>query len=383
MHERLAVDAHPSAATVAVASSGSLRVLHNGSPPLTDLVAADGTPWLEFRKTLVPDYAKAWREIAFTYLMVFAGYAAHIALSVRWLRAQSNAPVAATSLGVGVRALLHPGPGLVLSLLAAPLATLWIGFWLHAVNQFAHDGSHGNLLADRKRNDMLSDWLLWPLFAQSVRSYRKSHMQHHTHLGDHLDTEINYHECMNPWFFFKALTGIQLTLMLVRYLVKPKTLTPAIAETGNNAFASDQEKMLVLARAMVLHGTLIAVPLAFGLYGSALAWLLAVAVVYPSIGTARQILEHRASDAVCAIDFAQVVHGPVNRLFGDDLFSRWFGAAGLNRHMLHHWDPGISYTRLPDMEAFVLRTPYARWIHENRTTYARATVTMVRTALRG
>ena len=46
MHERLAVDAHPSAATVAVASSGSLRVLHNGSPPLTDLVASDGTPWL-------------------------------------------------------------------------------------------------------------------------------------------------------------------------------------------------------------------------------------------------------------------------------------------------------------------------------------------------
>lgn len=383
MHARSTTESHPGDAATAAASSGSLRVLHNGSPPLTDLVASDGTTWLEFRKRLVPDYARAWREIAFAYLMLGAGYAAHIALSLRWMRAATEAQGVVTPLGFSLRALAQPGPGLVLSLLAAPLAALWIGFWLHAVNQFAHDGSHGNLLADRKRNDMLSDWLLWPLFAQSVRSYRKSHMQHHTHLGDHLDTEINYHECMNPWFIFKALTGIQLTLMLVRYLVKPKTLTPAIAETGNNAFASDREKLLVLARAMALHGTLIAIPLAFGLYGSALAWLLAVAVVYPTIGTTRQILEHRASDAVCATDFTQTEHGPVNRLFGDDMFSRWFGAAGLNRHMLHHWDPGISYTRLPDMEAFVLRTPYANWIHENRTTYARATVTMVRTALRG
>jgi len=33
-----------------------------------------------------------------------------------------------------------------------------------------------------------------------------------------------------------------------------------------------------------------------------------------------------------------------DRLFGDDFFSCTFGGAGFNRHLLHHWEPQISYT---------------------------------------
>ena len=201
-------------------------------------------------------------------------------------------------------------------------------------------------------------------------------MQHHVHLGDHLDTEINYYDCMDPWFLVKGVTGIQMVLMVVRYILKPKA-----APAGQSAPAAQRDALMAVARTGVIHGLFIAIPAGFHLFGPAAAWLLGLAAVYPSFGTTRQILEHRDLPASCKTDFAKVEHGPVNRLFGDDLFSRYFGAAGLNRHLLHHWDPGISYTRLPDMEAFILRTPHAKVIRESRSTYFRMASAMLQTAL--
>jgi fatty acid desaturase len=326
------------------------KQIYNGAPPMAELVAENGVTWLEYRKTLAPDYARAWREVAICYLMLFGGYAMNIVVAIVWR--------------------------VVAGLLIAPLVALWIGFWLHGLNQFAHEGAHGNLARDRKKNDLLSDWLIWPLFAQTVRSYRKSHMQHHVHLGDHLDTEINYYDCMDPWFLVKGVTGIQMVLMVVRYILKPKA-----APAGQSAPAAQRDALMAVARTGVIHGLFIAIPAGFHLFGPAAAWLLGLAAVYPSFGTTRQILEHRDLPASCKTDFAKVEHGPVNRLFGDDLFSRYFGAAGLNRHLLHHWDPGISYTRLPDMEAFILRTPHAKVIRESRSTYFRMASAMLQTAL--
>jgi fatty acid desaturase len=326
------------------------KQVYNGAPPLSELVTAGGLIWLEYRKTLTPDYARAWREIVVFYFLLAGAYAAHIAVTVAW--------------------------GAAAGWLLAPPVALWIGFWLHGLNQFAHEGAHGNLARDRKKNDLLTDWLLWPLFAQSVRSYRKSHMQHHVHLGDHLDTEINYHECMSPWFLLKGITGLQMVLMVVRYVLRPKN-----AGSGKPSADVQRDVMMALLRTALLHGAFIVIPAVLGLFPPATAWLLGIAVVYPCIGTTRQILEHRAIVAPCDSDFTKVEHGPVNRLFGDDLFSRYFGAAGLNRHLLHHWDPGISYTRLPEMEAFVLQTSQARVIAESRSSYYRTAFALLRTAL--
>lgn len=346
---RILGDQEGECALVAGPTRAEIRQTYSGAPLLRDLTSADGVTWLEFRKTLTPDYARAWREIAGCYALLALGLAADVAVGMYG--------------------------GKLAGLAAAPPAALWIGFWIHALNQFAHEGAHGNLAPDRKRNDQLTDWFLWPLFAQTVRSYQRSHMQHHVHLGDHLDTEVNYHECMNPWFLIKGITGIQMVLMVVRYVLRPKR-SPA----GGAASVAPREMLMAFARTALLHGSIIALAIVFGYYGAAAAWLLGVAVVYPCLGTARQMLEHRAIDAPCSVDFTQVEHGPVNRLFGDDLFSRCFGAAGLNRHLLHHWDPGISYTRLPDMETFLNRTSLAGTLARSRSGYLKVARALYRTA---
>lgn len=323
-----------------------------GAPPYSELVAEDGTTWLEYRKRLVPDFRKAWLGVAFCFAMIFGVFALEITDNLWW----------------GNRA----------GLIAAPFVAIWIGFWLHALNQFAHEGAHGHLHPKRKVNDLLADWVLWPFFAQPIRAYRKRHMQHHVHLGDQLDTEVAYRDCMSPWFLFRTVTGIHLLVLLHRQLIKPAPASPVVDRKGES---SSMERVIAVTRTALVHGALIAIPLRFGLLGASAAWAFGVFLMYPCFGTIRPQLEHRDLAASCKTDFSRVDHGPVNRHFGNDVFSRWFGAAGVNKHLLHHLDPSVSYTRFPEMEAFLLRTPHAEHIESNRTTYWRAARQMVAKAL--
>jgi len=91
---------------------------YNGAPPYSELVAEDGTTWLAYRKTLMPHYARAWRDAAFCYFMLFGGFGLHVASNYFW--------------------------GNAAGFVTAPLAALWVGFWMHTLIQFAHEGAHGH-----------------------------------------------------------------------------------------------------------------------------------------------------------------------------------------------------------------------------------------------
>jgi hypothetical protein len=92
-------------------------------------------------------------------------------------------------------------------------------------------------------------------------------------------------------------------------------------------------------------------------------------MVFPFFGSLRQLLEHRDDAAPSTIDFQTQSHGAYTRLFGDDVFSATFGGAGFNRHLLHHWEPQVSYTNLPELEAFLQGTELKRVMDLRRTTY--------------
>ena len=92
-------------------------------------------------------------------------------------------------------------------------------------------------------------------------------------------------------------------------------------------------------------------------------------VFFPAFNVVRQILEHRALDAEEHADFTEIDYGAVNRMFPSGPFSSTFGGAGFNRHLLHHWDPGISYTCFSEMESFLARTNVASTVDGARSTY--------------
>jgi fatty acid desaturase len=324
-----------------------------GSPDLRQIAHPSVGSWLNFRTSLRPRYWLVWCDIAFCAAMLSAGYLTHLFLTVRW----------------GNRVGLET---------AIPVA-IWIGFWLNAILTFGHEAAHYNLSPSRTRNDILADWSIWLFFPQTTKAYRRSHWQHHLHLGDPEDTEVSYHNCLSPWFLTKALTGIYLVTLLIRYIsgkrerAKPSAGASPLSNSGIR---------VALLRAFATHSLFVGVALYFRCYATAVTWLVAVTLIFPFLATVRQVLEHRAAEALCATDFRQVPHGPVNRTFGKSWFSRYYGAAGFNRHLLHHWDPTVSYTRFDDMEVFLRDTPLGVRLQSARTTYFSSLILLSRKALR-
>ena len=63
-------------------------------------------------------------------------------------------------------------------------------------------------------------------------------------------------------------------------------------------------------------------------------------------------------------------HGEVNRLFGNNFFSRFFGGAGFNKHLLHHINPSISYTKFKDLEKKLNEnTKYKELLGQSKSSY--------------
>lgn len=318
--------------------------LRGGAPQLSAVVADDGVRWLDARKSLTPRYLAVWRDLALCHLMLAAGIAAVV--------------VAARPSG-------RAAPAVVLA------GALWLGYWLHALFLFGHEGAHFNLARTARANDAVGNAVVWPLFGSTSRHYRGVHMPHHLHLGDHGDTEVSYYRCLSVANMVKAFTGVHVVeVLLLR------------ARADREGPAGGRSEVWASLRSVALHGGLLACFLAAGWYAAAAAWVVGVGGVFPFCAAVRTIVEHRRVDATCDVDFTVVEHGAVNRLFGDGVFARTFGAAGFNRHLLHHWDPTVSYTRLRDMERFFARTQLAAEMERSRTTY-RAALRVLRAGAHG
>jgi fatty acid desaturase len=316
----------------AVLSEPNLASSLPGSPRLAGVVTAAGETWAAFRLTLEPRWDVVRRDLARYYACIVGGLLAHTAL------------VLAAGNWVGLS--------------AAPLAGAWIGYWVHSVSNFLHEAAHFNLHPDKLRNDQLANRLLCPLVGEEIAHYRAVHWQHHLHLGDPADTEVSYRNALSPRFLIESLTGLSVLRVL-------RTRQRALG--GSSVVGSVGAWPLL--RAALLHGSVVLIALLADLPSTALAWAIAVAMVYPFCNAVRQLLEHRALDAPLDADFSRVAHGAVNRLFGTDPLSRSFGAAGFNRHLLHHWHPAASYTRFDELERFLLQTPLQPALEAARTSY--------------
>ncbi len=302
-----------------------------GSPKLSDLVAADGSRWPALRRSLTPDFGRVRRDLALHLSLLLSGWALYLLAAFQWSGAATWA--------------------------AAPFVALWVGFWFLGLPSFAHEAVHYNLHPDRARNDRLAARVLFPFLGISVEGFRRSHWQHHRHLGDHHDTEVSYWQCLDVGFVKRIVSGASFQAH-DRYGESRASLIPAL----------------------LLHGGAVVLPFLLGVPAVGLAWAAGVLWVYPFFHNLRQMLEHRSFDASCDTDYSRVEHGPTNRLFGTDLTSRLFGSAGFNRHLLHHWDPTLSYTRFDEMERFLLQTPLRQELERARTSYPRALGKLIRQA---
>ena len=255
---------------------------------------------------------------------------------------------------------------LYLNLLMIPTSAFWMAFWVRAYLLHFHEIAHFNIHKNKKINDIIGNVFFTPFFGMWIKQYRKHHWKHHNHLGTHEDTEVSYHNPINLGEIISGLTGIYILKILFKYFL--------YFSKKNDESNYLQNIFLFISSVSLMIVTQIII--SFILYNFfsiflAVSWLLGFFIFSPFLEKIRQTCEHRSFDSSKDIDYKKVEHGPVTRLFGDDFFSKYFGAAGFNKHLLHHIDPEVSYTRFKELEDFLVKSDLSNLILSNRSSYSK------------
>jgi fatty acid desaturase len=299
-----------------------------------EVADSKGISYADFRKNLHPGYSKVFLDISkgYFFLLLVAGITIFLTYQFRpfwWI--------------------IVPLSGVIIGYIAAYLAL------------FIHEAGHYNIHPSKKINDRLATIFLCLPNGLSIQAYRKIHWQHHLHLGTPDDTEISYFNALTKLFVLETLTGIHLLRTLMR-------------KENNSVLTKEQmqQSRLMLLAGFVLHAIILIASFLTGNWPFAIAWMLGFGIFFPFFATIRQILEHRDELAHHTPNFYKQPHGKVSRLFVHTIISSSFGPAGFTRHMIHHWDPLISYTRLKEIEDFLITCEKtAPFIQSSRTTYSR------------
>jgi fatty acid desaturase len=230
---------------------------------------------------------------------------------------------------------------------------------------FVHAAAHYEIHPNKSKNDRISDLFIGVLFGIPVKKYRKIHWLHHENLGKKDDPEHSYFNELNLLFLVKTITGLH-TLSII--LSRNKTVT-----------RTDPKKNF-LTHALYtffFHAVTLFVLFIAGGWLLLLTWLAGLVIVFPVLATLRQLLEHRDTLAQKKVDYTETDHGKISRLFGEGIFDSSFGAACFNKHLLHHWDPTISYTRLQEVEDFLKNCPEtAAIIKKSKTSYLKTFIAL-------
>jgi fatty acid desaturase len=192
-----------------------------------------------------------------------------------------------------------------------------------------------------------------------------SHWKHHLFLGTAQDTETSYVTPITLRKILYVASGLYLLGVFLRYARVYRGLDKKSSGKGNSQAAYFRS----LAFMIVCQCALTAAWACWVSIPSALAWVLGYVLFGPLLVWLRQTMEHRSMDAGSMPVYEFSRYAPTNRLFGSDIFSRFFGAAGFNKHLLHHWDPSVSYTCFPQMEMFLMDTDLREQLQSCSTTY--------------
>jgi fatty acid desaturase len=299
-----------------------------------EVVNDNRTTYTVFRNSLQPRYSKILFDIAkgYFFLLLIAGSAIFLTNRFHWVW-----------------------------WIVVIVSSILIGYIAAYLALFTHEAGHYNIHPEKKINDRLAIIFLCLPFGLSLRSYRKIHWQHHVHLGTPQDTEVSYFNALTKMFLIEIFTGVHLLRTIIR-------------KEDNSILTKKQVKQsrLMLLAGFVLHIIILNAAFLTGNWPFAIAWILGFGIFFPFFATIRQILEHRDELAHATTNFYKQPHGKVSRLFVHTIISSSFGSAGFTRHMIHHWDPQISYTRLKDIEIFLMNCEKtASIIHLSKTTYSK------------
>jgi fatty acid desaturase len=302
----------------------------------TLLVSKSGSGYGEVRKVLTPRWAIVWRDLIIGWLTLIVVMLAVVKLSHR-----SQA----------------------LAYIGAVFGAVMLGFTIAYITLFLHEAAHRNLHPDHQRNDLLCNLFVSGIIGVDVQTYREVHWEHHRQFGGPMDSEISYRDPLNLRFVVEGMFGVRPIKVMLRRSSKRRGSISQ--KTGSKA------RIYVLLGGLMFNMGFLIVLAHFGEWATMFSWICGVLVFFPFFGALRQLLEHRGELPTIAGAKAETICLATNRLFGDGPLANTLGGAGFNRHLLHHWDPQVSYTRLRELEEFLLETQAGPYLRERNTTYLR------------
>jgi fatty acid desaturase len=309
------------------------------------LIDSSGRTLKDFRRSLQPSFGRVWFDIGAGYVALGVIVAAVIAIDQHFPRA---------------------------FVLTALLGGLAIGYVLAFLQLFFHEAAHFNIARTRAGNDLLANLALGLITGQNIKAYRVVHMDHHRLLGTPTDTEHSYFDALNARFLLESLTGVR----LLRVMLARRSHVAEKAQQQASQTARAARGMLIAG--LVFNLALLAACAWARCWSLFFAWPFGMIIVLPAVTSIRQLLEHRSYDAKSSVDYSTSPHGAMTRMFGSGPLASTLGGAGFNRHLLHHWDPQLSYTNFVAMEEFLLDTPAEPVIRGATTTYVRALLRLMK-----
>jgi fatty acid desaturase len=300
-----------------------------------DIISSRGEKYIDFRKTLKPNYQIVWRDIALGYIAIIL--------------------VMALSMFLEKSLVDH-------FWLLIPAFSFIGGYIIAYLQLFCHEAIHFNLHPDRTLNDTLATIFLFSLVGNDIKHCRKIHWKHHYCFGTTQDPQNAYFKPLSYKLIFKILLGIHFIRdIFFNRIIQFKNISPN---------KENISKLVMFVVGIIINIGIILVSVHFSYWQTGLIWLFSLTIFFPFFSIVRQILEYRNKLADSKTDYTLVDHGKVSRMFNNDFFSRTFGGAGFNRQMLHQLDPEISYTRFSEMELFLMNCPKL-WInlYQAKTSY--------------
>lgn len=299
------------------------------------IINSAGLTFSDFRKQLKPKYFTVWRDISFGYVM----------LSI-----------------TALVAILAQGQTMTVQIIIGTVCAGVFGYFLAYLQLFFHEAAHYNIAKDRKRNDKLANMFIGALVGQDITVYRPIHLMHHRYLGTIEDTEHSYFDALTLKYILESMTGIR----VLKVLSSREKVMKTKEQTQQRKLSNVNAQLLIGA---VLNASIVLGAILMSWYILAISWTVGMLVVFPFFGAVRQLLEHRGENARKDQDYSVVPHGEVNRMFGDGMLASTLGAAGFNRHLLHHWEPAISYTCFKELENYLMDTQVASFVKSRQTSY--------------
>jgi fatty acid desaturase len=238
------------------------------------------------------------------------------------------------------------GAVLAWGLPAAPFVIVVISNRQRALGNLLHDAAHGSFGRNRRRADLIAQWLLFRPMWNAVERYRREHFAHHRRLGspghdfDLIHSEADMGRPWSDLLWRHVANGQSWKASTFGHLLRaePPERAPMLAWWGG----------LLLALAVLLAA------LAF-----AMLWLVSRATVFHLITIFREISDHVGLRPGTLLGFTR------NHAAGG-LFGVLFHPHNNGYHLAHHLNPGMPYHALPRVHALLLAWPdYAAAAHSH------------------